>query len=92
MRLVRLEFLVIRVLDVDGPAPQLGDAAAEVIDHRSGRRFVAHLQEGLVFTLEHQHVGDPPEGNAQVDDFGLRDVIWNVSDMDDARRLAYVLF
>lgn len=92
MRLVRLQFLVVGVLDVDGPAPQLRYARGEVVDHRRGRGLVTHLEEGLVLSLEHEDVRHAAERDAQVDDLGLRDVIRNVADVDDARRLADRLF
>ena len=90
MRLVRLQFLVIGILDVDRPAPQLRHAVRKVIDHRCGGGLVAHLQEGLVLALEHEHVGDASEGDSQMDDLRLGDVVRNVADVDDPRGLAHV--
>lgn len=91
MSLVRFEFFVVRVLYVDRPASELRHRAGEVIDHGGGRGFLAHLQEGLVLPFEDQHVGHPAEGYAQVDDLRFGDVVWNVADVDDARRFADVL-
>ena len=46
--LVGLELAVIRVLDEDVAAPQLGRrAAVEVVDHRDGGALFCHLQERL---------------------------------------------
>lgn len=90
MCLVRLQFLVVAVLDVDRPATQLRHAGAEVVHHGRGRRLVAHLEERLVLALEHQHVGDAAERQPQVDDLRLRDVARDVADVDHPRRFAHV--
>lgn len=45
--LIRLEFLVVGELDVDGSTTQLGGAVSEVVDHGGGTHFIRHLQEGL---------------------------------------------
>lgn len=92
MRLVSFEFLVIGILNVHRPPPQLRDAAGEVIDHRGGRRFVAHLEERLILAFEHQDICDASEGDSQVDDFRLGHVVRNVADMDHAGRFSHVLF
>ena len=44
------------------------------------------LPANLILALENEDVGDPAERNAQVNDLGFRDVIWDVADMHDARR------
>jgi len=43
----------------------------------------------LIFALEDENVGDASKRNAQVDDFSLRHVVGDVSDMDDPRRLGW---
>lgn len=88
--MIRLELLVVGELDVDSAPSQLSQTVGEVSNHRAGRALVAHLQEGLVLPLEHQHVGNAPEGDPQVDDLRLGHVIRNVADVDDARWLAHV--
>ncbi len=46
--LVRLELGMVRVLDEDVTATELGRrAVAEVVDHRNGSTFIRHLQERL---------------------------------------------
>lgn len=40
----------------------------------------------LVLALEHEHVGDLAEGNTQVDDLRLGDLVGNVADVDHAGR------
>ena len=86
MRLIRLEFLVCGVLDVDGPFSQLRHAVGEVVDHAGGAGLVFHLQEGLVLALENKHVGDAAERDSQVYDLGLRHVGGDVPDVDDPGR------
>ena len=39
----------------------------------------------LILALEHQDVGDPAEGDPQVDDLCLGDVVGDVADVDDPR-------
>lgn len=81
---------MIRELHVDRPSPELSHATAEVADHGRGRDLVAHFQEGLVFSLEHQDVGDASEGDTQMDDFRFRDVVRNVTDVNDPRGFSHV--
>ena len=69
-------------LDVHGSLPELRHAVGEVVDHGDGGALLLHLQEGLVLPLEHQHVGHPAEGDAEVDDLRLRHVVGDVSDVD----------
>ena len=40
----------------------------------------------LIFALEDEHVGDPAERNAQVNDLGLGHVVRDVADVHDPRR------
>ena len=68
MSLVSLERGVVAELDIHASFPQLRDAVCEVIDHRDRGWFLLHLQESLVLALQHQHIGHPAKGNAQVDD------------------------
>lgn len=44
---VCLEFLMVGVLDVDGPAPEVGYTRREIAHHLHGRRLIRHLQECL---------------------------------------------
>ena len=69
-------------LDVHGPLTQLRHAVGEVVDHRNGAAFLLHLEEGLIFTLQHQDISHSAEWYSQVNDFRLRHVIGNISDVD----------
>ena len=73
-------------LDVHGPLTQLRHAVGEVVDHRNGAAFLLHLEEGLIFTLQHQDISHSAEWYSQVNDFRLRHVIGNISDVDHFTR------
>lgn len=92
MCLIGLELLVVRELDVDGSAAELGHAAAEVRHHRHCRYLLRHFEECLVFALKHEYISDPPEGQAELYDLGFCCLIRDVPYVDDSRRFADILF
>lgn len=53
----------------------------------SHTRTVMSVVAYLVLALEHEHVGDAAEGDAQVDDLGLRYLVGDVADVDHLGRL-----
>lgn len=46
----------------------------------------------LILSFEHEHIGDPAEGQAQLYDLRLCRLVGYVSYVNDAGRLAHILF
>lgn len=87
--LIRFQRLMIGELHVDGAATHLRRIRVEAGDNRGGRHLVGHLEERLVLALEHQHVGDTAEGDAQLDDLRFAGLVRYVADVNDAGRFTW---
>ena len=84
---VGVELLVVGVLDEDLLAAELGGRVVEVVDHGGRVREALELEEGLVLAAQEEHVGEAAEAEAQVDDLALGELLRDVAQVDDARRL-----
>ena len=65
------------------PIPKLCSAVCEIVDHSYGSRLLLHLKESLILSLQHQHVGDPSEWDAKMNDLSLGNIIRYIADMND---------
>lgn len=90
MALVGFQRLMVGELHINGAAAHLRWVRIEA-GHNGGRRyFVGHLEECLIFALQHQHVGDATEGDAQLDDFRFAGLVRYVANVYDTGWFACV--
>lgn len=84
MALVRFERLMIGELHVNGTSANLWRITVEACHNGGSRHLIGHLQKCLIFALQHQHIGDASEGDAQLDDLRFAGFIGYVADVNDA--------